>query len=40
MQKHTIKTNAPHLLAILMAMAMRQYGTHCIDLCVVLSTSI
>jgi len=26
-EKNTIKTNASHLLAILMAMAMRQYGT-------------
>ena len=32
--------HAPHLLAISMAMVMRQYGTKCIDLCAVLSSSI
>ena len=34
------KTNASHSLAISMAMAMRQYGTKRIDMCVVLGASI
>jgi hypothetical protein len=38
--KNTIKTNASHLLAILMTKAMRLYGTKRIDRCVVLSASI
>jgi hypothetical protein len=35
--KNTIKTNASHLLAILMAKAMRWYGTERINQCIVLS---
>ena len=38
--KNTIKTNASHLLAILMAKAMRWYGTKRINQCVVLGASI
>ena len=38
--KNTIKTNASHLLAILMAKAMRWYSTERINWCIVLSASI
>ena len=34
------QAHAPHLLAISMAMEMRQYGTELIDLCIMLSASI
>ena len=34
------QAHAPHLLEILMAMVMRQYGTEHIDLCIVLRASI
>ena len=37
--KNTTKTNASHLLVILMAMAMRRYGTERINQCVVLRAS-
>ena len=39
-QNNTIKTNALHSLAILMAMVMHWYGTERIDRCVLLSASI